>query len=148
MDVLKANLNNKYPDIEIKSVDGFQGREKEVVIISMVRSNEPKNLGFLVEKRRLNVAVTRAKRQLVLVCDAGTVSKDEFLAGFVQYMRDNGEVETGPKHDTSSLVVPVRNAPPTQKPVKSVNVGKIPGLDKFVAVDCEMVGVGEEGVTR
>ena len=62
-----------YPDIEIKSVDGFQGREKEVVIISMVRSNEPQNLGFLVEKRRLNVAVTRAKRQLVLVCDAATV---------------------------------------------------------------------------
>ena len=148
MDVLKANLNNNYSDIEIKSVDGFQGREKEVVIISMVRSNEPQNLGFLVEKRRLNVAVTRAKRQLVLVCDAATVSKDEFLAGFVQYMRDNGEVETGPKHDTSSLVVPVRNAPATQKQVKSVSVGKIPSLDKFVAVDCEMVGVGEGGVTR
>ena len=137
-----------YPDIEIKSVDGFQGREKEVVIISMVRSNEAQNLGFLVEKRRLNVAVTRAKRQLVLVCDAATVCKDEFLAGFVQYMRDNGEVETGPKHDTGSLVVPVRNAPPTQKQVKSANIGKIPSLDKFVAVDCEMVGVGEGGVTR
>ena len=76
VDVLKANLLDKaYADIEIKSVDGFQGREKEVVIISMVRSNEPQNLGFLVEKRRLNVAVTRAKRQLVLVCDAKTVSK-------------------------------------------------------------------------
>ena len=86
-----------YPDIEIKSVDGFQGREKEVVIISMVRSNEPQNLGFLVEKRRLNVAVTRAKRQLVLVCDAATVSKDDFLAGFVKYMREHGEVETAPK---------------------------------------------------
>ena len=76
VDVLKANLLDKaYADIEIKSVDGFQGREKEVVIISMVRSNKPQNLGFLVEKRRLNVAVTRAKRQLVLVCDAKTVSK-------------------------------------------------------------------------
>ena len=137
-----------YPDIEIKSVDGFQGREKEVVIISMVRSNEPQNLGFLVEKRRLNVAVTRAKRQLVLVCDAATVSKDEFLAGFVKYMRDYGDVETAPKHDTSSLVVPVKNAPPTQKSVKSKNLGKVPSLDKFVAVDCEMVGVGEDGYTR
>ena len=137
-----------YPDIEIKSVDGFQGREKEVVIISMVRSNEPQNLGFLVEKRRLNVAVTRAKRQLVLVCDAATVSKDEFLAGFVKYMRDYGDVETAPKHDTSSLVVPVKNAPPTQKPAKSQNLGKVPSLDKFVAVDCEMVGVGEGGYTR
>ena len=145
--MLKANLLG-YPDIEIKSVDGFQGREKEVVIISMVRSNEPQNLGFLVEKRRLNVAVTRAKRQLVLVCDAATVSKDEFLGKFVQYMRDNGDVENAPKLDTSSLVVPVKNSPATQRPVKSQNSGKIPSLDKFVAVDCEMVGVGEGGVTR
>ena len=114
----------------------------------MVRSNEAQNLGFLVEKRRLNVAVTRAKRQLVLICDAATVSKDEFLAGFVQYMRDNGEVETGPKHDTRSLVIPVKNAPPVPKPIKTAIEGKMPSLHKYVAIDCEMVGVGEGGVTR
>ena len=63
-------------------------------------------------------------------------------------MREEGEVEAAPKLDTSALVLPVKSAPPTQKPVKSQNVGRIPSLDKFVALDCEMVGVGEGGVTR
>ena len=47
--------------IEISTVDGFQGREKEAILISMVRSNPKKNVGFLSEYRRMNVAVTRAK---------------------------------------------------------------------------------------
>ena len=57
-------------------------------------------------------------------------------------------MEAAPRLDTSALVLPVKSAPPTQKPVKSQNVGRIPSLDKFVALDCEMVGVGEGGVTR
>ena len=93
VELLSANLLKNYPLLEINSVDGFQGREKEVVIISMVRSNPDHNLGFLVEERRLNVAVTRAKRQLVLICDSETVCKNKFLSGFIKYMRDNGVVE-------------------------------------------------------
>ena len=92
MNVLEANLLRKYPKLEIRSVDGFQGREKEVVILTMVRSNGRKNLGFLVEKRRLNVGVTRARRQLVLICDSSTVGEDEFLGRFISYMRYNGSV--------------------------------------------------------
>ena len=83
MNVLEVNLLEKYPELEIRSVDGFQGREKEVVILSLVRSNNNNNLGFIVERRRLNVGVTRARRQLVLVCDSSTVGQDEFMGKFV-----------------------------------------------------------------
>lgn len=100
MNVLEAKLQEKYPELEIRSVDGFQGREKEVVILSLVRSNMKNNLGFIGEKRRLNVGVTRARRQLVLVCDSSTVCRDKVLGKFVSYMRDNGSVEEAPTLDT------------------------------------------------
>ena len=107
VELLKLNLQH-HPDLEIRSVDGFQGKEKEVVILSMVRSNESKNLGFLIEKRRLNVAVTRARRQLVLICNSRTLSKDEFLNSFIQYVKDNGEVDATTTVDTSNLLLPTR----------------------------------------
>ncbi|KAH8993570.1 P-loop containing nucleoside triphosphate hydrolase protein [Lactarius hatsudake] len=56
------------PELEIGTVDGMQGREKEAVIISLVRSNDKREVGFLKEERRLNVAMTRARRHLVIMC--------------------------------------------------------------------------------
>ncbi|KAI5308843.1 hypothetical protein KEM55_004728 [Ascosphaera atra] len=61
--------------VEIGSVDGFQGREKEVVVVTLVRSNEKGEVGFLGEKRRLNVAMTRPKRQLCVIGDSETIKK-------------------------------------------------------------------------
>jgi len=60
--------------LEVSTVDGFQGREKEVIIISMVRSNAHQMIGFLSNEKRMNVAVTRAKRLCCLIGDSGTVS--------------------------------------------------------------------------
>ena len=132
--------------MEIKSVDGFQGREKEVVIISMVRSNKNQNLGFLVEKRRLNVAVTRARRQLALICDSSTIVKDEFLGTFVKSMKDHGNVEAAPILETKNLIIPIRNESKTDLVIKQNKTGlNLPNLKNIVSVDCEMVGVGEEG---
>lgn len=66
------------------------GREKEAIIISMVRSNETGEVGFLSDKRRMNVAFTRARRHCAIICDSETVSKDPFLASLVAYMESNG----------------------------------------------------------
>ena len=61
-------------DVEIKSIDGFQGREKDIIIVSFVRSNSQGNLGFLQDQRRLNVAITRARKKLILIGDTKTLS--------------------------------------------------------------------------
>lgn len=56
-----------FEDLEIDTVDAFQGREKDVVIISFVRSNLDNQLGFLKDYRRLNVSISRAKSRLILI---------------------------------------------------------------------------------
>uniref|UniRef100_A0A9J7X404 DNA-binding protein SMUBP-2 n=1 Tax=Cyprinus carpio carpio TaxID=630221 RepID=A0A9J7X404_CYPCA len=94
VDLLRQKLSHKYTELEIKSVDGFQGREKEAVVLSLVRSNRKGEVGFLTEDRRINVAVTRARRQLVVVCDSQTVRKHDFLKSLVDYMSEHGEVRT------------------------------------------------------
>ncbi|GMN54785.1 hypothetical protein TIFTF001_023903 [Ficus carica] len=88
--MMKSN-EDKLKDMEISTVDGFQGREKEAIIISMVRSNSKKEVGFLSDRRRMNVAVTRARRQCCLVCDTETVSSDGFLKRLIEYFEERGE---------------------------------------------------------
>ena len=92
MRAARAEENALFKDIEISTVDGFQGREKEAIIISTVRSNENNEVGFLSDARRMNVAVTRARKHVTLICNCETVSKDSFLANLVQYFEENGEL--------------------------------------------------------
>jgi ATP-dependent RNA/DNA helicase IGHMBP2 len=71
--------------LEIDSVDGFQGREKEAVVISLVRSNVEGEIGFLADVRRMNVALTRARRKLIVVGDSATLSVDPFYQRLFSY---------------------------------------------------------------
>lgn len=82
------------PGVEVDTVDGFQGREKEVVVISLVRSNAQGEVGFLSDTRRMNVALTRARRKLIVVGDSATLSNDPFYARFVEYVESLGAYDT------------------------------------------------------
>ena len=72
-------------NLEIDTVDGFQGREKEAVIISLVRSNSQGEIGFLADTRRMNVALTRARRKLIVIGDSATIGGHEFYARMLSY---------------------------------------------------------------
>ena len=93
LSVLSRLLRPRFPGLELGSVDGFQGREKEAVVVSLVRSNEEREVGFLAEKRRLNVAMTRPKRHLCVVGDAETVGKGgPFLKRWMAWLEERAEV--------------------------------------------------------
>nr|XP_046251384.1 DNA-binding protein SMUBP-2 isoform X2 [Scatophagus argus] len=94
VDLLRQKLLVQHPELEIKSVDGFQGREKEAVVLSLVRSNRKGEVGFLAEDRRINVAVTRARRHIAVVCDSQTVQNHAFLKSLIAHMTEFGEVRT------------------------------------------------------
>jgi len=72
--------------LEIGTVDGFQGREKEAVLVDLVRSNESGELGFLANTRRMNVALTRARRFLLVVADSATLGRHPYYAAFLSYL--------------------------------------------------------------
>lgn len=72
-------------DLEIDTVDGFQGREKEAVVLCFVRSNTIGELGFLADTRRTNVALTRAKRYLRVMGDSATLAHHPFYRELIEY---------------------------------------------------------------
>lgn len=77
--------------IGINSVDAFQGQERDVIYISLTRSNDRGEIGFLKEYRRLNVAMTRAKHRLVLVGDSATLGSDSFFEKMLDYVQKHGK---------------------------------------------------------
>jgi superfamily I DNA and/or RNA helicase len=72
--------------LEIGTVDGFQGREKEAVIVDLVRSNDRGEIGFLANTRRMNVALTRARRFLLVIADSATLGEHPYYAAFLSYV--------------------------------------------------------------
>ena len=80
----------KSTEVEVDTVDGFQGREKEAVVVSLVRSNREGDIGFLADVRRMNVALTRARRKLIVVGDSATVTAHPFYQRLVDYFEAIG----------------------------------------------------------
>lgn len=76
----------RYADkISVNTIDSFQGQERDIVYIGMTRSNADSKIGFLSDVRRMNVAMTRARKKLVVIGDSGTLSRSAFYAGFISY---------------------------------------------------------------
>ncbi|MBL8815744.1 MAG: AAA family ATPase [Planctomyces sp.] len=84
----------RWNQLEIDTVDGFQGREKEVVLISLVRSNLTGEIGFLSDARRMNVAMTRARRKLIIIGDSSTLASDPFFASLLEWFESCGALRS------------------------------------------------------
>lgn len=80
--------------MRISTIDSFQGQEKETVVVSLVRSNDDGDIGFLKDYRRMNVAITRAKEQLFVIGDSATVGADPFYNQFLTYAEKQGTYRT------------------------------------------------------
>ncbi len=76
--------------ITIDTVDGFQGQERDLMLISLTRSNEKGEIGFLADERRMNVAITRAKRKLILIGDSSTLAQHPFFDELLWYFEEKG----------------------------------------------------------
>ena len=80
--------------ITVNTIDGFQGQERDVVYISLVRSNPKGEIGFLKDYRRMNVAMTRARKQLIILGDSATIGQDPFYQKFLEYCEASGSYRT------------------------------------------------------
>ncbi|XP_062220036.1 uncharacterized protein LOC133919612 [Phragmites australis] len=86
----------EYPGLSavgVSTIDSFQGREVDAVVISMVRSNPLGAVGFLGDSRRINVAITRARKHVTVVCDTSTICHSTFLARLHRHIRRYGQVK-------------------------------------------------------
>jgi len=90
LQLLKRRIKTAHPALELGTVDGFQGREKEAIVISLVRSNPEHQVGFVADQRRTNVAVTRARRHVAIVCDSETLGRDPFVGAVLKHCEETG----------------------------------------------------------
>lgn len=84
----------KVSALDVKTIDGFQGEERDVIYISLVRSNEKQEIGFLNDLRRMNVAITRARKKLVVIGDSSTIGSSPFYKSFLEYCEAKGMYRT------------------------------------------------------
>lgn len=97
-----------YHDIEVASVDAFQGREKDFIIVSCVRSNETQGIGFLRDPRRLNVALTRAKYGVIILGNARLLTRNPLWCALLNHYQENECLVEGTLNNlqTSMLSLP------------------------------------------
>lgn len=125
LELLKRNLSSR-TDLEILTADQYQGRDKQCIIISLVRSNNEKNAGDLLKEwRRLNVAVTRAKSKLVILGSRSTLSTNDTTKTFIDFLELKGWYYSLPKDADMIYDLPQSaNSSPIQKRLQKARVSK------------------------
>lgn len=104
-----------YQEIEVASVDAFQGREKDIIIFSCVRSNEHQGIGFLNDPRRLNVALTRARYGIIIVGNPKVLSKKPIWNHLLTFYKESKVLVEGPLNNLKESLIQF------SKPHKMVN---------------------------
>ncbi|MCU0448433.1 MAG: AAA domain-containing protein [Bernardetiaceae bacterium] len=92
--LLAEQLQAEFAGIEADTVDSFQGQERDLIYISLVRSNPEGEIGFLKDTRRMNVAMTRAKKQLVIIGDSATIGRHPFYQTLLAYVEAQGTYQS------------------------------------------------------
>jgi ATP-dependent RNA/DNA helicase IGHMBP2 len=87
-------LENPKINLSVDTIDSFQGSEKDIIIISLVRSNDFGEIGFLEDVRRMNVALTRAKKELVVIGNSETIKSNPFYKNMVLHYEKSGAIHT------------------------------------------------------
>ncbi|KAJ4953511.1 hypothetical protein NE237_030343 [Protea cynaroides] len=136
-----------YKEIEVASVDSFQGREKDYIILSCVRSNEHQGIGFLNDPRRLNVALTRARYGIVILGNPKVLSKQPLWNGLLTHYKEHECLVEGPLNNLKQSMVQF------QKPKKIYNDRRLffgggPGIvpnDTFASVGSSNLNADKRG---
>ena len=141
--LIKQNLRHQHPAVEMHTADKFQGRDKEVVVLSLVRSNKNQHVGDLLKDwRRINVMFTRAKTKLLVIGSAETIKGNELLKKFVALMKEKDWMYDLPKEamerhvwDEAELQShPRRESHLTQEETNSIQRQKMGGTNRLRAV--------------
>ena len=93
----QVNLIKKQTSINVDTVDGFQGNERDVIIISLVRSTNSKNISFIADPKRLNVTLTRARKKLIIIGNTKTLKQEYILKKLIKFCKENKSIKSSKK---------------------------------------------------